>query len=211
MENKEWVLAENLEVGDLLVQTGGNTLEIEKIDVEQRQETVYNFEVADFHTYFVSGLGIWVHNETCRKPGRYDLTTPSGLRYKTTIGTQGQVVSIISKIEKKHIDKGTATNESSRKLARSLGKRTDDAGHAIGKKLGGPGGSTSGNIFPQSPSVNRGDFRAFEKKVADAVLKEKEVYVLVEPKYKQGSTRPHEIVYKVRIDSKTNTETFPNP
>ncbi|KQN96007.1 hypothetical protein ASF12_24540 [Paenibacillus sp. Leaf72] len=24
--------------------------------------TVYNFEVADFHTYFVSDLGIWVHN-----------------------------------------------------------------------------------------------------------------------------------------------------
>jgi hypothetical protein len=50
--------------GDQLEQSNGNLLTIEKIDIVKLKEkiTVYNFEVADFHTYFVSDLGIWVHN-----------------------------------------------------------------------------------------------------------------------------------------------------
>ncbi len=31
---------------------------------------VYNFTVADFHTYFVSELGIWVHNTDCSRFAR---------------------------------------------------------------------------------------------------------------------------------------------
>ncbi|MGZ5029302.1 MAG: polymorphic toxin-type HINT domain-containing protein [Methylobacter sp.] len=26
---------------------------------------VYNFEVEDFHTYYVGELGVWVHNTNC--------------------------------------------------------------------------------------------------------------------------------------------------
>lgn len=33
-----------------------------KIEKEPREATVYNFEVADFNSYFVSNLGVWVHN-----------------------------------------------------------------------------------------------------------------------------------------------------
>ncbi|WP_059171344.1 polymorphic toxin-type HINT domain-containing protein [Bacillus sp. FJAT-27445] len=29
--------------------------------------TVYNFTVANYHTYYVSDLGIWVHNTNCFK------------------------------------------------------------------------------------------------------------------------------------------------
>lgn len=28
-------------------------------------ETVYNFEVNDFHTYHIGRLGVWVHNDGC--------------------------------------------------------------------------------------------------------------------------------------------------
>ncbi|WP_374018150.1 polymorphic toxin-type HINT domain-containing protein [Paenibacillus thiaminolyticus] len=41
---------------------GGATLAIDKIEKEPREATVYNFQVQDFHSYFVSNLGIWVHN-----------------------------------------------------------------------------------------------------------------------------------------------------
>jgi hypothetical protein len=37
-------------------------------DMEEKDRlevTVYNIEVEDFHTYYVSGLGIWVHNANC--------------------------------------------------------------------------------------------------------------------------------------------------
>ncbi|HWO97418.1 MAG TPA: polymorphic toxin-type HINT domain-containing protein [Bacillus sp. (in: firmicutes)] len=65
VEGKGWVLGEDLEAGDKLQQTGGNVLEIKNIEIVQHKKPVkvYNFTVADFHTYYVSNLGIWVHNE----------------------------------------------------------------------------------------------------------------------------------------------------
>lgn len=64
MEGKGWVLAADLQVGDKLQQSNGNTLTIDSIKIVKHDEPVrvYNFTVADFHTYFVSDLGIWVHN-----------------------------------------------------------------------------------------------------------------------------------------------------
>ncbi|WP_159887524.1 S-layer homology domain-containing protein [Paenibacillus puerhi] len=63
VEDKGWVLAEELQVGDILLRSNETRISIEHITVENRQETVYNFEVADYHSYFVSELGVWVHNE----------------------------------------------------------------------------------------------------------------------------------------------------
>lgn len=62
LDGKGWTEVKDLKVGDLLVTSGGATLAIDKIKKEPREATVYNFEVADFHSYFVSNLGIWVHN-----------------------------------------------------------------------------------------------------------------------------------------------------
>ncbi|RAT97400.1 polymorphic toxin-type HINT domain-containing protein [Brevibacillus sp. Leaf182] len=64
VEGRQWVLAVDLQVGDLLKQSNGNTLKIEKINVVKHDEKVkvYNFTVEDFNTYFVTDLGIWVHN-----------------------------------------------------------------------------------------------------------------------------------------------------
>lgn len=49
-------------MGDVLTTSDGKELAIEKIDVKKEHKTVYNFKVKDFHTYFVSNLGIWTHN-----------------------------------------------------------------------------------------------------------------------------------------------------
>ncbi len=135
----------------------------------------------------------------------------SGLTYRSRIGTQGELKSVFAKIEPKHIGKGTNTNSAARNLMRKLGLITDDAGHGIGKNLGGPGGAKSKNLFPQNLSVNRGDFAQFEKKIAAEVLKGKNVFVRVVPKYANGSTRPHEIFYQVRVNGKTISKVFVNP
>lgn len=65
--SKGWVLAVDLKIGDELVQSNENHLKIDNIEIVHHDEkvTVYNFTVADFHTYFVSSLGIWVHNINC--------------------------------------------------------------------------------------------------------------------------------------------------
>ncbi|WP_233567724.1 polymorphic toxin-type HINT domain-containing protein [Cohnella faecalis] len=57
-----WTFVKDLKVGDLLVQSDGNTLKIDSIELEYKHVTVYNMTVDEFHTYFVSDLGIWVHN-----------------------------------------------------------------------------------------------------------------------------------------------------
>jgi Pretoxin HINT domain len=59
-----WVEAEDLQVGMLLQTDEEKVLDVDKIEKRQEKQTVYNFEVEDFHTYFVSDLGLLVHN-TC--------------------------------------------------------------------------------------------------------------------------------------------------
>jgi RHS repeat-associated protein len=72
VEGKGWVLARDLKVGDQLVQSDGDILKIEGIEIANVPTWVYNFTVAEFHTYFVSSLEIWVHNENCGwSPGSY--------------------------------------------------------------------------------------------------------------------------------------------
>ncbi|MBW8351615.1 PrsW family intramembrane metalloprotease [Bacillus sp. IITD106] len=142
---------------------------------------------------------------------RHEFTTQGGLTYRTTHGSLGELRSVFAKIEPRHLKTGTDTNRASRRYARSLGKQTDDAGHAIGNNLGGLGTRFSGNIFPQNLSINRGRFRQFEEMVAQEVQAGKTVFVRVVPKYTSGSTRPYEVVYNVRIDGVTITRVFPNP
>jgi hypothetical protein len=52
-----------------LVETNdGNTIRIDTIEIVQKQETVYNFKVQDYHSYYVSDIGIWTHN-SCKSKG----------------------------------------------------------------------------------------------------------------------------------------------
>nr|WP_318014029.1 polymorphic toxin-type HINT domain-containing protein [Oscillatoria salina] len=57
-----WVEAEDLTVG-MWLQTDEETfVDIDGIEVREGEFEVYNFEVEEFHTYFVSDLGLLVHN-----------------------------------------------------------------------------------------------------------------------------------------------------
>jgi RHS repeat-associated protein len=62
LNSKGWTFVKDLKVGDLLVSSDGTKLAIDKIEKEPREATVYNFEVREFNSYFVSNLEIWVHN-----------------------------------------------------------------------------------------------------------------------------------------------------
>lgn len=68
---KGWVESKNLVVGDVLTNADGKELTIEKIGVKKEHVTVYNFKVKDFHTYFVSNLHIWTHNQCGDKFWRF--------------------------------------------------------------------------------------------------------------------------------------------
>ncbi len=61
-----WIPAKMLEVGDLLLTNEGLLVTVEGVEDTGRVETVYNFLVEDFHTYFVSatqeGASVSAHN-----------------------------------------------------------------------------------------------------------------------------------------------------
>ncbi|PKQ89273.1 type IV secretion protein Rhs [Paenibacillus sp. BGI2013] len=67
VEGKGWLFADELLSGDKLQKADGSNLKIDRVEYTKLDEpvTVYNFTVADYHTYYVTDLGIWVHNTGC--------------------------------------------------------------------------------------------------------------------------------------------------
>lgn len=64
VEGIGWVDAEELAAGDEVSLADGERATILSVVREHLQSPVdvYNFEVADYHTYFVASAGVWVHN-----------------------------------------------------------------------------------------------------------------------------------------------------
>ena len=60
----KWICARDLKKSDKVLLSDGSCAIIEEIQVEQLEtpETTYNFEVADYHTYYVSDSKVLVHN-----------------------------------------------------------------------------------------------------------------------------------------------------
>ena len=66
---KGWTNAVHLRAGDMLVLVNGEYVVVEKVQHEllENPVKVYNFQVADYHTYYVSESGVLVHNK-CPNP-----------------------------------------------------------------------------------------------------------------------------------------------
>ena len=64
VKNQGFIKAGELAIGYELLNSNCNVLLVENHFVELTDEptTVYNFQVEDYHTYHVSGLGVLVHN-----------------------------------------------------------------------------------------------------------------------------------------------------
>jgi len=65
VEGRGWVETGELQPGDHLTDADAEVLRVVATEARSARETVYNFEVAEVHTYFAGQLGAWVHNE-CR-------------------------------------------------------------------------------------------------------------------------------------------------
>ena len=61
---KGWTDAVHLRAGDILVLVNGEYVVVEWVQHEILESPikVYNFQVADYHTYYVSSMGVLVHN-----------------------------------------------------------------------------------------------------------------------------------------------------
>ena len=82
VEGQGWTKAKFLETGDQLRDANGNTITIDNVKIvklpENKYTFVYNFEVADFHTYYVADSSILVHNtKECLKNHSVDVDLPN--------------------------------------------------------------------------------------------------------------------------------------
>ena len=67
VSGKGWVGADELACGDKVILYGGQCAYVDKVSIEHliTAVKVYNFEVEDFHTYFVGDNSVLVHNKGC--------------------------------------------------------------------------------------------------------------------------------------------------
>ena len=82
---KGWTSAVDLRAGDILVMLNGEYVVVEQVQHEllESPETTYNFEVEDYHTYYVGEKSVLVHN-------RCDLTdAPATTHGDIRIGERG--------------------------------------------------------------------------------------------------------------------------
>ena len=75
VEGTGWIPASMLQEGDILSLEDGREVPVQSIETNTYNHyvNVYNFEVDDFHTYYVSDVSVLVHNRTpCQKLKRID-------------------------------------------------------------------------------------------------------------------------------------------
>ena len=60
----KWISAGEMKQGDVLTLADGTTTEVLSVTIEKLETpvTIYNFEVEDWHTYYVADSGVLVHN-----------------------------------------------------------------------------------------------------------------------------------------------------
>ena len=93
--NNDWVSAEDLRAGDVLVNVNGKKVIVEQVQHELLDSPVkvYNFEVADNHTYFVGdGDGMAVHNSACnniQKRVKWEVGKYKNVRVEAELGGSG--------------------------------------------------------------------------------------------------------------------------
>ena len=75
--NKGWKDAGNLMPGEIIRTITGDLIEIKSVEFKYGNLKVYNFEVENWHTYFVGLQGCLVHNGSCTKQ-EYEYTKIAG-------------------------------------------------------------------------------------------------------------------------------------
>lgn len=108
VEGEGWVETSELEVGDLLTTFDGLIIPISDIIITEELTIVYNFEVEDYHTYYVSKIGIWTHNcggtKTYEIYQKYNPQTDETYIGRTS-GTNGAAKNVENRDRNHHMNK----------------------------------------------------------------------------------------------------------
>jgi hypothetical protein len=80
VDGRGWIGARSLAIDDRVQLLDGRRSTIVGVTALMETATVFNFEVADDHTYFVGTSGIWVHNSSSAKDALAEVLRAQGRR-----------------------------------------------------------------------------------------------------------------------------------
>ena len=105
VEGKGFVTADALRAGDEVRLCDGSRTNVERTEEEVLEEPVqvYNFEVADWHTYYVSGTGVLVHN-SCGVNGGSGSKQVTGQSQMQKQVERGQAPKEVDRVDKPHVE-----------------------------------------------------------------------------------------------------------
>ena len=164
MQGRGFIEAGSLLVGDKLVSVNGDDLTIEDYHIELTEEpvSVYNFQVEDFHTYFVGDCAVWVHNANCKLIDNGDGTYDAELSYKENWTPEQRAEAdakckALSEADTVKTKPERSSASASIKYKSEYGEdsilKTQDVDHTIDLQLGGTDDIL--NMNPLDKSVNR--------------------------------------------------------
>ncbi len=152
VKDKGFVSAKDLSVGDILRLSDGALIPVSAISVEklEQPETTYNFEVAEFHTYYVGESEVLVHN-TCAKDAlskakvdeftvkNKHLNSSGGKWSKFNVGTEAEAKAILKETVNRSNILSAGNNSG---VLGSLGQKSFDIVLDAGKVIGTRGESS---------------------------------------------------------------------
>jgi RHS repeat-associated protein len=135
--DKGWVEAKDLEVGSLLQTEDGRVLDVDRVNKREGQFEVYNFKVEGFHTYFVSELGILVHNANCGSEEFWDRVTKNKSETYAKLGAEEQGIAdrIYDTFRERFIEPGIGEPIHTIRNVRNLGDGLYEIKHKSGVRV----------------------------------------------------------------------------
>lgn len=220
VQDRGFIEAGRLLVDDKLVSVNGDDLFVEYVKTEELDTLidVHNFQVEDFHTYFVGNLLAWVHNKTCPPHMNEDGTLKPNQEYKAGENGYTYKTDANGNISSAHADElkfktyDGRLNHNSNTAGKLPG---DDAGHLFADQFGGS--PELDNLVSQKSGLNRGikgnpkTYRNMEKQWSTALKNGQKVTDIdINLSYKNGSSRPSAFDVSYKIDGKLFNRHFKN-
>ena len=220
VQDRGFIEAGRLLVDDKLVSVNGDDLFVEYVKTEELDTLidVHNFQVEDFHTYFVGNLLAWVHNKTCPPHMNEDGTLKPNQEYKAGENGYTYKTDANGNISSAHADELKFKTHDGRlnHNSNTAGKLPgDDAGHLFADQFGGS--PELDNLVSQKSGLNRGikgnpkTYRNMEKQWSTALKNGQKVTDIdINLSYKNGSSRPSALDVSYKIDGKLFNRHFKN-
>lgn len=127
-----WVLTASLTPGSYIERANGLLAVVVSIRDTASTAPTFNFEVADFHSYFVGQVGAWVHNENCILEAATKLPDGGGRAFEAAAKKL---------FAKKIVGEGEVLRDASGKVIGEVDFETAEALVEVGTSLGNKVGS----------------------------------------------------------------------